>query len=177
MFDGDVAGEGYVMELTRVWAHDPALQPRLGDLLGGATETAGLSLRQRAVLVTATASTIRDPYCGLAWGRRLADETSADVAAGLLRGDDAALDPADQALARWARRAAGRPHETTAADVDDLRQAGFDDAQILGITVYVAGRIAFSTVNAALGARPDPELLAAAPPQVRDAVAAYTAAP
>ena len=35
-----------------------------------------------------------------------------------------------------------------------LRDAGFDDAQIFAITVFVAARLAFSTVNDALGARP-----------------------
>lgn len=173
MYDGDVAGDGYVMQLTRVWAHDPTLQPHLGALLSGATESAGLTFRQRAVLVAATASTIRDPYCGLAWGSRLAAESSDDIAGAVLRGDDSGLDPVETALASWARRAAARPHATTPGDLDELRAVGFDDAAILAITVYVAGRIAFSTVNAALGARPDPELLAAAPVPVRDAVETF----
>lgn len=36
-----------------------------------------------------------------------------------------------------------------------LRDAGFDDGQVFAITALVALRVAFSTVNDALGARPD----------------------
>ena len=55
------------------------------------------------------------------------------------------------------------------ADVESLRAAGFDDADLLAITVYVALRIAFSTVNDVLGAQPDQQL-GDAPAVVRDAV-------
>jgi alkylhydroperoxidase family enzyme len=65
---------------------------------------------------------------------------------------------------------AGDPNGTTAADVEALRAAGFDDAQVLAITVFVAQRLAFSTVNDALGAQPDDQLVAAAPEPVRAAV-------
>ena len=51
-----------------------------------------------------------------------------------------------------------------------LRDAGFDDAQIFAISVFVALRIAFSTVNDALGAQPDQQLGVDAPDAVRDAV-------
>jgi len=47
-------------------------------------------------------------------------------------------------------------------------QAGFDDAQILNLTMFVALRIAFSTVNGALGARPEPEYLDYVDPAVRE---------
>jgi hypothetical protein len=47
---------------------------------------------------------------------------------------------------------------------------GYDDRAILGITLYVALRLAFSTVNDALGAQPDAELAATVPTEVRDAV-------
>jgi len=80
------------------------------------------------------------------------------------------LDPSERALARWARRVTRDPNLTDAADVDALRDAGFDDAQIFAITVFVALRIAFSTVNDALGLRPDRELREAAPAAVRDSV-------
>ena len=62
------------------------------------------------------------------------------------------------------------PNAVESDDVEALREAGFDDPQIFAITVFVALRIAFSTVNDALGARPDRELGRAAPQAVRDAV-------
>jgi hypothetical protein len=46
---------------------------------------------------------------------------------------------------------------TSPGQVAALRDACFDDAQIVALTVYVAGRLAFSAVNSALGTRPDAE--------------------
>jgi hypothetical protein len=54
--------------------------------------------------------------------------------------------------------------------VHSLREAGYDDAQILAITVFVALRLAFSSVNDALGASPDAGFATAVPAQVRQAV-------
>ena len=55
-------------------------------------------------------------------------------------------------------------------DVQQLRAAGYDDAQIFAITLFVALRIAFSSVNDALGALPDRELGETVPEVVRDAI-------
>jgi hypothetical protein len=62
------------------------------------------------------------------------------------------------------------PNSIEADDVQALRDAGFDDQQVFAVTAYVALRLAFSTVNDALGARPDQELGATAPEPVRAAV-------
>ena len=170
LYAHDLAEMGYVMNLSRAWAHLPAAHDGLFGLLGQAAEAAGLTFRQRGVLVSAAASTIGDPHCSLAWGTRLAGEVGEDVAARVRHGDDSGLPQPEQALAAWARALAGDPNGTDSGDVQALRDAGFEDAQIFGITLYVALRIAFSTVNDALGARPDRELGQAAPPLVREAV-------
>jgi uncharacterized peroxidase-related enzyme len=165
-----VNGLGYVMNCSKLWAHDPAALDRLSELLGHVTEAGSLTFRQRAILVTSCASTLGDSYCSLAWGKKLAGAADADLAKGVLRGDDAALDHTERALARWARQLTHDPNSTTAADVQSLRAAGFDDAQIFAISVFVALRIAFSTVNDALGAQPDQQLGVDTPAVVRDAV-------
>jgi alkylhydroperoxidase family enzyme len=170
LYADDLASMGYVNNLTRAWAYLPAAHDRLFDLLRQAVEAGGLTLRQRGILVGATASTLGDAYCSLAWGTKLAGEAGPDLAGCVLRGDDGPLDPAERALARWARAVTRDPNGTGPEDIDALREAGLDDRQIFAVTLFVALRIAFSTVNDALGARPDRELAAAAPPPVRDAV-------
>ena len=45
--------------------------------------------------------------------------------------------------------------EMTQADVDELRQYGFDDAEILDIALVAGARSFFSKVLDALGAEPD----------------------
>ena len=170
LYDADVARDGFVMNLSRAWAHAPDLRAGFGAVVEQAAELGGLTFRQRGVLVAAMASTLGDSYCALAWGTRLAGEVGAEVAAAVIAGDDDGLDASDAALARWARQVVRDPNGTTAVDVEVLRDAGFDDAQILAVTVFVAMRLAFSTVNDALGARPDAEVAAAAPDEVRAAV-------
>jgi len=170
LFDDDVKGLGYVMNVSRLWANDPVALDALSDLMGHVTRAGSLTHRQRAILITCCASSLGDSYCALVWGKKLADDTGADVAASLLRGDDTPLDNSGRALARWARLLARDPNSTTAADVQDLRAAGFDDAQIFAITLYTALRLAFSTVNDALGVLPDRQLGAEVPAEVRNAV-------
>ena len=170
LYDNNLTQVGYVMNVSRLWAHQPALHQALFGVIGDAARSLQLDVRRRGILIAACASTAGDSYCSLAWGAKLAAASDAGTAAAVLRGEDAGLSPAERALARWARTVARHPNATTAADVQELRDAGFDDAEILAITVFVALRLAFSTVNDALGARPDTELRALAPADVLDAV-------
>ncbi|MEV1204313.1 carboxymuconolactone decarboxylase family protein [Microbispora rosea] len=170
IFDEDVAEVGYVMSVSRLWAYQPATVTGLFALLRQVNTGDRLSLRQRSVLVTACASAFGDSYCSLVWGGRLAEASDARTAAGVLRGVDDGLSDSERAMATWARKVARDPNGTTAADVQELRDAGFDDAQIFTITVFVALRVAFSTVNDALGLRPDAPLRSTVPGAVRDAV-------
>ncbi len=170
LYDHDVEQLGYVMNLSRLWAHGPSLHTGLFELLARAVTAAGLTFRQRGVLVVACASTLGDAYCSLAWGKKLAEVAGEELAGSVLRGDDAPLDPAERALARWARAMARDANATAPADVRALRDAGYDDAQILAITTFVALRLAFATVNDALGVPPDSRLEQSAPEAVREAV-------
>ncbi|SRR6266487_352426 len=170
LYDDDVERVGFVTNLSRLWAHQPILHSGLFNLMGQAARAGSLTFRQRGILVVACASALGDAYCSLAWGKKLAGVTGAGVAGSVLRGDDDRLDLTERALARWARKTTRHPNSTEAHDIQALRDAGYDDAQIFAITAFVALRIAFSTVNDALGARPDHELSETAPASVRDAV-------
>ena len=170
LYAHDLADHGFVMNLSRVWAHVPHAHDVLFGLLADMVSAAGLSFRQRGILVTSAARSLGDSYCSLAWGARLAGAAGADVARAVLRADDAGLDDSDRALAQWARAVASDPNGTTAADLEPLRRAGFDDRQIFAITAFVALRLAFSTINDALGARPDRQLVDDAPAVVRDGI-------
>jgi uncharacterized peroxidase-related enzyme len=169
-YDSDVTDHGYVMNLSRVWAQSPDAHDKLFGLVADAVELGGLSFRQRGILITAMASTIGDSYCSLAWGNRLAKAAGADVAGAVIRHDDEPLDEADRALVVWTRQVTRDPNSTTPADLEPLRAAGFDDRQIFAITLFVALRRAFSTVNDALGSLPDRQLIENAPDEVREGV-------
>jgi uncharacterized peroxidase-related enzyme len=170
MYAADRSGQGYVAHLTRVWANSPEAMGALSYVLKQATITAGLDPRKRALLVTACAATIGDSYCSLAYGSRLAREAGDHAAAAVIGSQDASLSPDERTLVKWARRVSRDPSATTEQDVDSLRALGYDDRQIFAITVFVALRLAFSTVNDALGATPDAELAARVPAAVLSAV-------
>ena len=170
LYDDDLAGGGYVTNVSRLWAYMPTTLGDLSDLMGQATEAGSLTFRQRCVLVTVAASTLGDSYCSLAWGKKLAEVAGSDVAAAVIRGDYEGLDQDERALAQWARRVATDPNAIAADDVQALRDGGLEDAQIFAVTTFVALRLAFSTINDALGARPDHELGTSTSEQVRSAV-------
>ena len=171
LYARDIADDGYVSNLTRLWAWRPDVFDSFSNTRRVLTEKATLSLRERAILVCATAANMGDSYCALAWGRTLASETDPTTAAEVLqRKEPSALTARERALATWARQVVRDPNAITAEDVDRLRQAGVTDGEIFNATVFVAFRLAFSTVNDALGACPDAPLAGAAPASVRDAV-------
>jgi uncharacterized peroxidase-related enzyme len=170
LYDEDLADDGFVWNVSRLWAHQPETLQQLFVLMSGAFRPSGLTFRQRGILVTATASSLGDSYCSLAWGGKLSKASDAAVAAGVLNGSDAELTDQEKAMAAWARKVARDPNATTPGDVQALRDAGLDDEQIFAITAFAALRLAFSTINDALGAQPDAQLAQSLPPEVRESV-------
>lgn len=170
MYDEDMAHDGYVWDSTKLWAQDPNLDEAFGALLTAVADAAKLTFRERAMLVIGQASTIGDSYCSLAWGRWLTEEVDADTAAAALRRDEDPFNERERVLAAWARKVAGDPNATTPHDIEQLKDAGFDDHQIFTLTLYTTLRMAMSTTNDALGARPDAALADVLNPEVRGAV-------
>jgi alkylhydroperoxidase family enzyme len=170
LYEHDLAEDGYVMNVSRLWAHEPVAHEKLFDLITHVWESNGMTFRQRGILVGAAASALGDSVCSLVWGSRLAAEADPSTAAAVLSGRDDGLTPKERAMAAWARKVVRDPNGTTPRDVQDLRDAGWTDDEIFGLTVFSALRVAFSTVNDALGARPDTQLLDVAPQAVLDAV-------
>jgi uncharacterized peroxidase-related enzyme len=170
-YQSDIAANGYVDNLTRVWCWRPDVATSFTGVRSELLDASTLTERDVAVLVVASAAARGDSYCSLAWGRRLAGLADEKTAVDVLQGRDAAgLSDRERALARWAGQVVRDPNATTRADVDRLREAGLTDREIVEATTHIALRLAFSTVNDALGAVPDPQLVAKTPQAVRDAV-------
>ncbi|MGZ4626475.1 MAG: carboxymuconolactone decarboxylase family protein [Kineosporiaceae bacterium] len=169
-YEADLASDGYVNNLTRAWCWRPDLLTSFETLRADLLAESGLSRREVAVMVAATAAARGDAYCALAWGLRLAVLSDEATAARVLQGADADLSDREAALASWSRQVVHDPNATTESDVDRLRQAGLTDREIFEATAWIAFRMAFSTINDALGAHPDRQLAQKVPPLVRDAV-------
>jgi uncharacterized peroxidase-related enzyme len=170
LYDEDLAEDGYVSNVSRLWAHQPGTLRQLFGVMSEAFTPSGLGDRQRGILVTAAASALGDSYCSMAWGGKLGKASDAAVAAGVLNGSDAGLTGQEKAMAAWARKVVTDPNATTAADIEALRHTGLDDGQVFAITAFVALRLAFAAVNDSLGAQPDAQLVRSLPAQVREAV-------
>jgi uncharacterized peroxidase-related enzyme len=170
LYAEDIADSGYVWNVSRLWAQQPDTLKSLFELMSGAFRPSGLTFRQRGILVAAAASALGDSYCSLAWGGKLGKASDPAVAAGVLTGSDSGLTDQEKAMAAWARKVARDPNATTPADVQALRDSGLDDGQVFAITAFVALRLAFSTINDALGAQPDAQLAESLPSEVREAV-------
>lgn len=167
----DVAEDGFVWTLTKLWAWNPNVEDLLMALMREASDAGGLSFRDRGVLVSATAATIGNSGCALAWGNRLSNAAGVETAIAVLRGEDApSMSARDTALARWARKVAGDPASTSEADIRELRDLGLTDAEIHAITIYIGARVAFSVVNDALGVPLDRRVVETYAPEVVDTV-------
>jgi uncharacterized protein YciW len=162
--------DGYVRNTTRVWCWRPDVLRAFYDARAVLMADSELSWADAAVLFAAAAAAREDSYCALHWGGQVAADFGTDTAVAVVRDDLLAVDPRVAALAGWARRVARDPNAVTAQDVDELRAVGLTDKAVCEATMLVAWRVAFLTVNDALGAAPDAELAAAVPPELRAAV-------
>lgn len=105
----------------------------------------------------AAATAIRSSYCSLVHGHILAAsyypaEKVASIAAGEVSD---ALDAADAAVVRFARKVALEAEKITQEDVDGLRDLGFSDTEVFNVVVAAAARCFFSKVLDATGTLPD----------------------
>lgn len=170
VYDEDLASDGYVNNLTRAWSWRPDVLTAFQNVRHDVVAASSLTEREVAVLVAATAASIGDSYCAFAWGIKLADLSDEVTAANVLNGDTGGLSSREAALAIWSRLVVRDPNATTALDVDNLRRAGFDDREIFEATAWIGFRLAFSTINDALGAAPDREMIDQAPELIDAAI-------
>jgi hypothetical protein len=139
-YEDDLASDGYINNSTRVWCWRPDVLASFQTLRAGLRDGSDLSGREVAALVAAPAAA------------------------------PSGLSSREAALARWSRQVVLDSNAPTQADVDHLRDVGFSDREIFEATAFIAFRLAFSTINNALGAQPDQELIERVPPLVREAV-------
>jgi len=170
-YDADVASGGYVKNYTRAWCWRSDVLSAYRALHSGLLDSSTLSPSEVAVIVAATAAARGDSYCSLAWGTRLAQLRDPETAAKVVRGLEPELSRREAALMTWSRQVVRDPNATTGADAEYLRDAGLDDREIFEATMLIGLRLMFSTINDALGVRPDRELVEQVPEPVREAVA------
>jgi uncharacterized peroxidase-related enzyme len=163
LFDADLAKDGYVWNLTRLLALRPQVLDAWRGLVGAIRTT--MDLRRYELVTLAAARALRASYCTLAHGSILRDQFfEADRVIAMARDPaTAGLPAAEVAMMEFAAKVATEASLVTQADVDRLRRLGFNDHEVLDITLAAAARAFFTKVLDGLGVPPDASYQALAP--------------
>lgn len=169
MYAEDLAGDGYVWNLTRVFAHRPAVYRGWEGLNRAIRST--MDLRRYELVTLAAARRLKSSYCALAHGKVLATrflEPSIvrDIALGVAVDT---LDEADRAVMALADKVVADATSVNQADIDRLRRLGLTDGEIFEVVAAAAARCYFSKTLDALGVEPDQAYLEL-DPELREAL-------
>ena len=160
MYDKDLAAHGYVANYTRAFSARPDVLQ--GWLALKDAITSGMDPRLYELATVAAATAMRSSYCSLVHGNILATGYYPPEQVVSIAGDGdetgAALDAADAAVVRFARKVAEEAEQITPEDVGELRRLGFSDADVFNVILAAAARCFFSKVLDATGTLPDAAL-------------------
>lgn len=169
-YRGDLDDDGFVFSHTRAMAVNPEALAAFESLIHAIVPSIGV--RNYELVTLAAAKALGSPHCLLAHGRKAlrAGELDEDQLEGVARhGDHERLSAADRAVMRFARRVSTDAAAMTDADSQELRDAGFDDRQIVDIALAAAARNYFSRALQALAVPVETELVGLSP-RLRDAL-------
>lgn len=155
MYDADRKADGYVWNLTRVFALRPGVLDAWRGLVGSIR--GNMDLRRYELVTLAAACALKGSYCALAHGKILREKFfEAGPMLALARGEaGAGLSAADEAVMAFAAKVALDASAVTAADVDALRAHGLTEAEILDVALATAARSFFCKTLDAVGLQPD----------------------
>jgi uncharacterized peroxidase-related enzyme len=155
LFAADQETLGYVANLTRLFAHRPAVY-KAWERLNTAIK-ANMDLRRYELATLAAARRLRSSYCALAHGKVLRDRYYDATSVRDIVTDyrHAGLDPVDVAVMDFADQVVADAGSVTADDVAVLRAHGLSDSDILDVALAAAVRCFFSKVLDAMGVQPD----------------------
>jgi len=159
MYQRQQSAWGYIPNYAKVFSLRPEVLARWGQLLAEIRRP--MDKRRFELITFAAALELRNSACVLVHGKALkAFFTDAQILAIAEGRCDTILCAAEQAMVAFARQTAIDATQTTAGQVAALRQHGYTDAEIFDIAATAAGRAFFAKLLDALGALPDPPLLA-----------------
>lgn len=161
---------GFLPQYAGVFSHHPDAYAAWRQLISSIRGQ--MDVRRAELITLAAARTLRSSYCTTAHGKILAERFYDQRTVAALMDDHhaAGLDEVDAAVMDFAERVAKDPTSITAADVQALRELGLSERDILDTVLAVAARAFFATVVETFAAGPDPEMMAALEPALRDAL-------
>ncbi len=163
LYDQDLKDEGYIWNTTRVWMYRPEMLGTWRQVQK--TVRTHLRLRTFELVTLAAARAMGCVYCMLAHGSILRKNgfTAEQIIAILRDPHKAGLSPQEMHLMDYAAKISGDSRSITSADTEVLRQDGLTEQQITDVALAAVMRNFLSRFFDALGADPDPELIAKEP--------------
>jgi uncharacterized peroxidase-related enzyme len=141
---------GYVPNYAKTFSHRPQVMQLWADLQKGIRQH--IDRRRYELVTVAAAMAVRSTYCSLAHGQMLTEFYSQeDVLAIVNDSPDSPLSPSERMMFRFAGKIARDATSVTAAEVDELRTAGFGDAEIFDIAAAATARSFFAQLCEGLG--------------------------
>lgn len=150
MYAEDLSADGFVFAHTRAMAVNPEAHAAFMALIRAVVPSIGIRVYEAATLGAARA--IGSPHCLLAHGRKAvrADVLDDEALSSFAHRDDRGFTPAERMVIRFCERLSTDPRAMTDSDTQELRDVGFDDRQIVDITLAAAARNYFSRALLAL---------------------------
>jgi len=158
---------GYVPNYTKAFSSKPEVF-QAWDGLNGAIKH-GMDERRYELATLAAARRLRSSYCMLAHGKLTARKFLGEDAVRELAGGARPDDAADAAVIELAEKVVDDAASIGPEDVQQLRNAGLPDEEIVGVVLAAAARCFFSKTLDALSAEPDAAFLEL-DPAFRDAL-------
>jgi alkylhydroperoxidase family enzyme len=153
LYEADLEQQGYVANMTRVFAHRPRLWAAWRELVGALRGS--MDWRRYELVTLAAARELRSSYCMLAHGKVLVEQFhDADEVRAIVEGHGP-LDEIDRAVMELGAMVARDATGVTQVDVDRLHGLGLSDADILDVVAAASARCFFSKTLDGLGAEPD----------------------
>ena len=173
--EGDVAD--WYRKQREAWGYLPNYAPAFAtrpdvanawNALNGAIR-ANMEHRRYELATIAAAREYRSTYCTAAHSKFLRDACGDEPTMRSVAADPsgANLDATDRAVVSFATQVARDASSITAADVQQLRDRGLGDAEIVDVVLAAAARAFFTKVLDALGVQADAQLGDAFDPDVR----------
>lgn len=160
MYEENTAEMGYLPNYVQLFSLRPQVLQAWGNFLDVLHRD--MSSRRYELVTLAAARALGSTYCMLAHGSvALKDLFSTEQLTRIAQDYHAAdLTPAEVAMMAFAEQIVRDATAITQNDIDNLRQHGFSDIEIIEITTTAAARCFFSKTLDALGAEPDADYLA-----------------
>src|SRR5687768_13936131 len=158
MYQRQRAHWGFVPNYAKVFCYRPEIMALWAQLQAGIKRH--MDKRRFELITFAAAHTLRSTLCSLAHGKALTEFFSqADIELMAHGASPRSLTDAEAAMMAFARKVARGAYMVTPADVAQLKQHGFTDAEVFDIAATVGARAFWTGVTEALGVEPEPPFL------------------